>query len=437
MNAGTMRDSRVKTQGVMCLAILERTLHAVFTDGIPADAWLRNHFRNDRRIGSRDRRLYGEIVFAVLRWFGPLREAFEGHSHAPEWYALGGAAAEGLADPVCSVWLETAGVNPDAFAALMSLDTPLKRLDAFLSLSGCGKSVAGWDCVLPDWVREEISFPVDETFGACMQKRPPLWLRVQGGDTEKVREQLKNEGVETLTHPRIPNALMVRDSHVNLLTMEAYRQRRIEVQDLSSQCIGLACAPSPGECWWDACAGGGGKSLQLAFLMIGKGLVTATDIRPGALEELRKRAGFAKLSNVHAEVWDGTVLPEKLAGKCDGVLVDAPCSSSGRWRRNPDARWTLTPKRLRELNRTQAALLEMAQGAVKPGGVLVYATCSLFECENRGRVELFLKDHPEFSLEPFANPITGTPTDGTCRILPQDADCDASFTARFRKDIEL
>ncbi len=429
-----MKSSRVKTQGIMCIAILERTLDAVFTDGIPADAWLRNHFRNDRRIGSRDRRLYGEIVFAVLRWFGPLREAFGKRPHSPEWYALGGAAAEGIADPVCSGWLETVGMNPGSFSALLSLDSPLKRLEAFLSLAGCGKSVSGWDCVLPDWARGEISFPVDETFGMYMQRRPPLWLRVQGADTEKVREQLKREGVETEAHSRISNALIVRNPHVNLLNLKFYRQRRIEAQDLSSQCIGLACAPSPGESWWDVCAGGGGKALQLASLMGGKGLVTATDIRPGALKELRKRAGYASLSNIHAEGWDGNILPGKLSGSCDGVLVDAPCSSSGRWRRNPDARWTLTKKRLCELNRTQARLLELAQEAVKPGGVLVYATCSLFDCENRGIVEDFLKKHPSFSLEPFPNPITGGVNDGTCRILPQDADCDASFTARFRKE---
>ncbi len=429
-----MKDSWVKTQGVMCVTILERTVHAVFTDGVPADAWLRNHFRNDRRIGSRDRRLYGEIVFAVLRWFGPLREAFENRPRAPEWYALGGAAAEGITDPVCSVWLESVGMNADSFSSLLLLDSPLKRLDAFLSLSGCGKSVSGWECVLPEWAREEISFSVDETFGMCMQRRPPLWLRVQGADPEKVREQLKGEGVESAIHPRIPNALMIRDPHVNLLTLESYRQRRIEVQDLSSQCIGLACAPSPGERWWDVCAGGGGKSLQLASLMAGKGLVNATDIRSSALDELRKRAGFASLSNIRAEVWDGATLPEKLADSCDGVLVDAPCSSSGRWRRNPDARWTLAKKRLHELNRTQAALLDIAQGAVRPGGVLVYATCSLFDCENSGMVEAFLKKHPSFSPEPFPNPVTGILNDGLCRILPQDADCDASFTARFRKD---
>ena len=188
----------------------------------------------------------------------------------------------------------------------------------------------------------------------------------------------------------------------------------------------------PGEHWWDVCAGGGGKTLQLASMMERRGSILATDIRAYKLEDLKRRAARAAYPNIRCAEWNGETVPRGKIGEFDGVLIDAPCSSSGRWRRNPDGRWTSSLERVEELAGIQSRILECASGAVKPGGVLVYATCSLFEREDEEIVRNFLRKHQEYELEPFPDPATGKMTDGMLRTLPWFADCDASFVARMR-----
>ena len=285
---------------------------------------------------------------------------------------------------------------------------------------------------MPQWIFPHLDFPADEEFCALEQTRSPLWLRAQNREVGEIIESLRRDGLQVETPARIKNALLIPGGKVNLTELEAYKRGWIEVQDLSSQCIGQICAPRPGQHWWDACAGGGGKSLQLAALMHGKGSITASDIRNSKLEELKRRARHGGFSNIRTRGWDGVQIPVK-ENSCDGVLIDAPCSSSGRWRRNPESRWLLTEERVAKLAAIQKKLLDAASKAVKPGGVLVFATCSLLCSENRLNVESFLAAHPEFTLEEFPHPLTGETLPGYVQILPQDGDCDASFIARFRK----
>jgi 16S rRNA (cytosine967-C5)-methyltransferase len=244
---------------------------------------------------------------------------------------------------------------------------------------------------------------------------------------------LRSYGLEAASHPFLESAIKIQGVKVNLHTLKEFNQGLFEIQDLSSQCIGLACAPKPGEMWWDACAGGGGKSLQLADLMNRKGSVRATDTRAYKLEDLKKRAARAAFPNIRTAPWDGTAPDPKRRATFDGVLVDSPCSSSGRWRRNPDARWIASKAWVDELSEIQMKILSAASAAVKPGGVLVYATCSMFQREDADNAARFLSKHPEFSLESFPNPLNGEMTDGSLLTLPWDGDCDASFVARFRK----
>ena len=154
--------------------------------------------------------------------------------------------------------------------------------------------------------------------------------------------------------------------------------------------------------------------------------IFASDIRAAAVEQLKKRAAAAGFRNIRI------ITP--LAGSLseyDGVLVDAPCSSSGRWRRNPEMRWIFKKEELTELVGKQFAILDKAANSVRPGGKLIYATCSVFDCENMGVVNSFLQARPDFKLKPFKSPHDGSKTDGTLATLPCHADGDCSFTALF------
>ena len=417
----------IQTRAAMSIALLEGTLHAVFKEHRPADQYLKRIFRSDRRIGGRDRRLYADLIFAVFRWYGPLHR----HSSLPAFCLAGAAAAEKIDDPVCGIFLKAAGLEEARQNELFEPESAEERLNAFFRLARISEPVAMEEC-LPEWVFSHLDFTPDKDFFHLQQKRSPLWLRVQNRNVEGVVESLRQEGIQAEAPSRIENALRIPEAKVNLAELDAYKHGWIEVQDLSSQCIGQICAPQPGQYWWDACAGGGGKSLQLAALMHGQGTILASDIRGRKLHELKRRAGLAGFSIIRTREWDGVHRPVE-ENSCDGVLIDAPCSSSGRWRRNPESRWLLTEKRVAELAAIQKKLLSSASKAVKPGGFLIFATCSLLCSENRLNVESFLAAHPEFTLEKFPHPLTGETMPGYVQILPQDGDCDASFTARFRR----
>jgi 16S rRNA (cytosine967-C5)-methyltransferase len=204
----------------------------------------------------------------------------------------------------------------------------------------------------------------------------------------------------------------------------------LEIQDLASQAVGLVCDPDPGERWWDACAGAGGKALHLASLMGGKGLVVATDVQARRLKETVRRARRSPFRNITTKEWDGRHVAGK-ARSFDGVLVDAPCSAIGTWRRNPDARWSLESQAIARLGELQVELLHAASAGVKPGGTLVYSVCTLTPAETTGVVQNFLAAHPGFQLDPFPHPLGDGTTDGTLLIWPQDQDTDAMFIARM------
>ncbi|MPN34050.1 Ribosomal RNA small subunit methyltransferase B [bioreactor metagenome] len=168
--------------------------------------------------------------------------------------------------------------------------------------------------------------------------------------------------------------------------------------------VGLICAPKPGETWWDACAGEGGKALHLSDLMENKGLIWVSDRAEWRLRKLKQRAARAKMFNYRMAAWDGGLkLPTKT--KFDGVLVDGPCSGVGTWHRNPHARWTTGLEDVRELAQVQLNLLNHAASAVKPGGKLVYSVCTLTRSETISVVEQFVAAHPEMETLELADPL--------------------------------
>jgi len=260
-------------------------------------------------------------------------------------------------------------------------------------------------------------------FLAGQNTAPPLWLRVnREADGVAVATTLRAEGYAVEV---AGNALRVTGDRP-IYQSEVYRSGRAEVQDIASQQSGAAVAARPGQRIWDACAGSGGKTMQIAAALDNRGALYSSDVDVVKLATLRQRARRAQFSNVRTLPWDGQALPEfaievTRQGGFDWVLVDAPCSASGTWRRNPDARVRCDADGISGLQQRQLQLLGSAAGAVRPGGHLVYATCSWLVDEDEDVVELFLSSHPDF--EPVADGVHGWPA----------VDGDTFFTAVLKK----
>ncbi len=232
---------------------------------------------------------------------------------------------------------------------------------------------------------------------------PPLWLRINSDQPARdIASQLMSEGVDV--HLDGDGRLCARGGR-GITGTSCYKHGVIEIQDLASQAIADAVAAKPGDKVWDACAGAGGKTLAIAARMKNKGAIVATDLHDYKLEELKRRVKRAGVFNVRSFTWAGDEplrLPREIAQQqgFDWVLVDAPCSSSGTWRRNPDARWRFEEQDSQELIELQQKILRNAAQAVRPGrGRLVYATCSWQWSENEAQVDWLVKAHPQLRVE--------------------------------------
>lgn len=427
------QDGICRAQAQFCASFVKEVSEAVFKHGEAADHAAAVRFKRDRRIGSRDRRFLNNTLFAYFRWYGWLLKA--GIAENLDLALSAAAAAEESRTEPAKVWARNAGIPVDGYSAAAAAASSSERFENVLAAAGIPLEtpLSSWD-LIPGWAREMLpqNLRNEERLPLSLQKRPPMWLRAQ---TERIPELISNlmkSGFSAEPHAEVPDALKIADARGSLYSTPEFLMGQFEIQDFSSQCIGMACMAQPKENWWDVCAGGGGKTLQLASMMKRRGTILATDIRAYKLEDLKRRAARAAYPNIRCAEWDGMNPPQEKNGRFDGVLIDAPCSSSGRWRRNPDGRWTASPERVEELAGIQRHILESACQGVKPGGVLVYATCSLFERENEDAVKEFLSSHHEYKLEPFPDPVTGKMTDGMLRTLPWSADCDASFVARMR-----
>lgn len=258
-----------------------------------------------------------------------------------------------------------------------------------------------------------------QRFISLQSTRPPLWLRArQGEDADTLREALKSEGVDI----SLNRHGLCATGGFGVTQTPAYKEGRIEIQDLASQQIAAAVDARSGDKIWDACAGAGGKTLALADRMGSKGVVVATDLHQFKLDELKKRARRAGQLNIRTFLWKGDEplrLPQEVARQkgFDKVLIDAPCSATGTWRRNPDARLRNPELASAELTALQQQLLSNACQAVRDGGRLIYATCSWLSAENEEAVSAFLEQHPEFSL--ISQTLLGAP----------ETDSDTMFVA--------
>lgn len=249
----------------------------------------------------------------------------------------------------------------------------------------------------PNWIQWEVPewfpahVPEAEKELPSLLENPPIILRAIG-DREKVQEMLRQEGIETEPTKLSPYGLVLSE-YKNLTGTQAWKEGLIEVQDEGAQLLSLDIGVKPGDKVFDFCAGAGGKSLIFAQMMNNKGLIWAYDITAKKLFELVKRATRAHIDIVEIK----PQLPP-FSRQFDYVVVDAPCSGCGTWRRSPNLRWQLTEKQLRHITKSQAEILNRAENYVRDGGRLAYITCSLTRDENEAQVEAFLKTHPNYQV---------------------------------------
>lgn len=373
--------------------------------GFPA--LLQRRLGQDRRFGSRDRRLYRALAYAAVR-------------HLP-WIEAAPAADR----PALALWL--AGAEPAVAAPRGEVladwpplpPTPAAQAALLATRFGGSFSV---EQLFPDWLAAETPALANAARDQLLT-RSPLWLRLQAPDSAAVDSWLQAEGIPCRTHPLLPEAraLLV---ETDLTRSPLYEAGAFEIQDLGSQLILALAAPAPGGRWFDACAGAGGKTLQLGRILGPAGRVDAFDIRPAALAELRARAARAGLNNITT-----LAAPPPADHRYDGVLVDAPCSGSGTWRRSPHLRWQTTAADLRRHHERQLAILTQNAALVRPGGCLLYATCSLGRTENEGTVAAFLAAHPEFHASPPADSFGCAVGEHGTAILPHVHDTDGFFAS--------
>ena len=366
-------------------------LDAILTGVAPADAHMERYFRGQPKLGVRDRGRIAETVYACLRRrrrLGILTRPDDGLK----------ATAEGLVAAWLAIrqdWsvraLADNGYHGDATVLLERVRNP--KTDPLPPAVACD---------LPDWLYERLlaHYGEAETRALSAALNEPATLDLRVNTLKATREEaaacLVEAGFPAEPTPYSPSGLR-RTERAPLFKTPCFEKGLIEVQDEGSQLLSLLLEPKRGEMIVDFCAGAGGKTLHLGALMANSGSLYALDTAAKRLARLKPRLARAGLGNVRSVVIgherDQRVL--RLAGKIDRVLVDAPCSGTGTLRRNPDIKWR--PIDLEKLLASQRVILDAAATLVKPGGRLVYATCSLLREENDDVVSGFLKRHPEFT----------------------------------------
>ncbi|MCX7744700.1 MAG: RsmB/NOP family class I SAM-dependent RNA methyltransferase [Flavobacteriales bacterium] len=257
--------------------------------------------------------------------------------------------------------------------------------------------------LLPNWLFErfsqELGSEATERLMKIQNEEPPVFIRVNTLKTteEELFQILISEGLAP-ERTGISNALKINNA-ARLFKTKAFYEGKYEVQDLHSQQISLIVAPQPGQRIIDACAGAGGKTLHLAALMRNKGKIIALDVSEKKLQELQRRLNKAGVSMVESRRIDSKKVIKRLENSADVVLIDAPCSGTGVLRRNPDIRWLLDEMELNRLVQIQQELLNDYVHCVKPGGKVVYSTCSILPSENEKQIEMFLQQHPYSEVE--------------------------------------
>lgn len=382
----------------------------------PADKLLQAHFKENRYIGSKDRGAISELVYWILRHKATVEwwiEKYDGRT-SPEknWrvFVITALILRREYTPESLVELTKDG-NYYSFAKMSEAEKKLAEKLAKVALTYAD---------MPEYAR--LNYPqwldtlLRETFGEkledamlAMSEQAPTDLRVNTLKTtrDKLLENLNKEGFECVATPHSPIGIRLSRRHA-IFTSEYFKKGHFEVQDEGSQQVALLVDAKAGERVIDFCAGAGGKTLAIAATMENKGRILAWDTSEKRLNQIAIRLKRAGVGNVQTHVLqsESDAFIKRHKATADKVLVDAPCSGSGTWRRNPDLKWRFTQKDLDEVVAVQKSVLQSAGRLVKTGGKLIYATCSVFKAENEQQIENFLQNNPHFKLtseKPYFN----------------------------------
>ncbi|WP_394727936.1 RsmB/NOP family class I SAM-dependent RNA methyltransferase [Altererythrobacter sp. GH1-8] len=379
------------------IEILDQIIDGAKREGAPADRLIAAYFKVRRYAGSKDRRAVRELVYSAIRACGEVPDS--------------GRAA---------------------MLRLAALDGSLKTLfdgsaHAPAEIDSSEKPAQGGHA--PAWLLERLTASgLNEQEIAALMERAPLDIRVNAKKTQNGSVKLPVEG-EWLTIPRARRL----PAGTPIEQWNAYKDGLIEVQDLGSQLICLMAQAYATSLTIDLCAGAGGKTLGLAANLQDHGKIIASDTDRARLSRLTPRAERAGVADrIETRLLDpGKELEalDDLKGQADFVLVDAPCSGTGTWRRKPEAKWRLTPERLDKFTETQDYLLDLASQLTRPGGAIAFVSCSLLDAEGKDRVDAFLARHPDWNAEPYLQYPLGRPHGSGTRLTPYHDGTDGFFVA--------
>ena len=366
--------------------IIVRSLDSIFKDGMYADKVVSFQLKTNKKLGGRDRRFVAESVYEIVRWWRLLLYLTDYELGSPSinyWHILGMyLVRENIQIPP---WREFQGFKNVSWPKEKIQSLPFKVRES-----------------IPDWLDEMGRSELKDQWESCLSqlnKQSTVILRAN-----RLKITAKELQARLLDEEQIETRELEQDAlelvnRKNLFTSNAFQTGLFEIQDYSSQLVGPFLDPKKGEKIVDACAGAGGKSLHMAALMQNKGKIIALDVHPSRLEDLRKRASRAGVDIIESRVIDSSKVIKRLEGSADGLLLDVPCSGLGVLRRKPDTKWKLTKEKVDGLISLQRELLGDYASIVKPGGRLVYATCSILPQENEKNIAAFLEAFPHFKLE--------------------------------------
>jgi 16S rRNA (cytosine967-C5)-methyltransferase len=356
------------------------SLNAIFNEGEYADKVVARALKKDKRWGSTDRKFVAETIYEIVRWkrlYTEIAGVKEPFDRDELWR-------------IFAVWAVLRGYPIPDWKQLEG--TPERKIKGrFDELS----KIRTFKESIPDWMDElglkELGEAIWSKEITAQNQPAKVILRVNTLKTtkEKLRAILMDLDIETDFLKDQPDALVLKE-RANVFLTDAFKDGFFEVQDANSQLVAAFLDVQPGMRVVDTCAGAGGKTLHLASLMENKGQLIAMDLYESKLKQLKLRAKRNGAFNIEYRIIDSTKVIKKLQEKADRVLIDAPCSGLGVLKRNPDAKWKLQPEFIENIKKIQAEVLESYSRIVKPGGKLVYATCSILPSENQEQVKRFL-----------------------------------------------
>ncbi len=407
----------------------------------PLDVVISQYFRSRRYIGSKDKGVISGVVYGMMRRLGEvdyLIDTMKGDKsyrlRVFVYLLLEGATKQDI-DNICS---------GDTYAPKI-LNNEEKKVIKGIDFAALKKAPDHARMNYPKWMDWHLKQAFGDDLDAVMeamnqQATTDIRVNTLKSSVDKVQAQMKSEGFEMRRTDYSPLGLRM-DERRSVFSTKVFKEGAFEMQDEGSQLIAAICRVAPGMKVTDFCAGAGGKTLALSADMGNKGTLHACDIHERRLKEMPKRLKRAGVNNVqtHLLASENDKWVKRHKETQDVVLVDAPCSGAGTWRRSPDSRWKMTQESLQELTEIQASVLQSAARLVAKGGRLIYATCSVLKEENEQQVEKFLEANPHFQLQKIeeldvkANLPEGVAT--YLKLNPHHHGTDGFFVASLVKDL--